>query len=163
MKINLNLLRQLLGFSWRMAFLYRSWKDAAPNHRHYQKDKISRSDNAYFEIRVPQFIMPTFEKCLSKDISMDLKSWDWRLLMAMPTVAWCCVPIRLHLLEHWNISQDSAPPMGLLGLFWKKCAHFLREPDEENLFGRDLRLKQWGLTSTSGMYRVAFGHVSSLD
>lgn len=164
MKINLNLLRQPLGFSWRMAFLYRSWKDAAPNHRHYQKDKISRSDNAYLEIRVPQFIMPTFEKCLSKDISMDLKSWDWRLLMSMPTVAWCCVPIRLHLLEHWNISHDSdPPPWDCWDCSEKKCAHFLREPDEENLFGRDLRLKQWGLTSTSGMYRVASGHVSSLD
>ena len=125
MKINLNLLRQPLGFSWRMAFLYRSWKDAAPNHRHYQKDKISRSDNAYFEIRVPQFIMPTFEKCLPKDISMDLKSWDWRLLISMPTVAWCCVPIRLHLLEHWNISQDSAPPHGIVGIVLKKmCALF---------------------------------------
>lgn len=36
---------------------------------HYNRRKTckSRSDNAYFEIRVPQFIIPTFEKYLSKD------------------------------------------------------------------------------------------------
>ena len=37
---------------------------------HYNRRKTckSRSDNAYFEIRVPQFIKPTFEKYLSKDM-----------------------------------------------------------------------------------------------
>ena len=37
---------------------------------HYNRRKTckSRSDNAYFEIRVPQFIKPTFEKYLSKNI-----------------------------------------------------------------------------------------------
>ncbi|MBQ0046999.1 MAG: site-specific integrase, partial [Prevotellaceae bacterium] len=36
---------------------------------HYNRRKTckSRSDNAYFEIRVPQFLIPTFEKYLSKD------------------------------------------------------------------------------------------------
>ncbi|MDO4802172.1 MAG: phage integrase SAM-like domain-containing protein, partial [Prevotellaceae bacterium] len=36
---------------------------------HYNRRKTckSRSDNAYFEIRVPQFIIPTFEKYLSED------------------------------------------------------------------------------------------------
>ena len=36
---------------------------------HYNRRKTckSRSDNAYFEIRVPQFLVPTFEKYLSKD------------------------------------------------------------------------------------------------
>lgn len=36
---------------------------------HYNRKKTckSRTDNAYFEIRVPQFIIPTFEKNLSKD------------------------------------------------------------------------------------------------
>lgn len=36
---------------------------------HYNRRKTckSRSDNAYFEIRVQQFIIPTFEKYLSKD------------------------------------------------------------------------------------------------
>ena len=36
---------------------------------HYTRRKTckSRSDNAYFEIRVPQFLIPTFEKYLSKD------------------------------------------------------------------------------------------------
>ena len=36
---------------------------------HYNRRKTckSRIDNAYFEIRVPQFLIPTFEKYLSKD------------------------------------------------------------------------------------------------
>lgn len=36
---------------------------------HYNRRKTckSRSDNAYFEIRVPQFLIPTFEKYQSKD------------------------------------------------------------------------------------------------
>jgi len=36
---------------------------------HYNRRKTckSRSDNAYFEVRVPQFLIPTFEKYLSKD------------------------------------------------------------------------------------------------
>ena len=36
-------------------------------HYNRRKTRKSRSDNAYFEIRVPQFIVPTFEKYLSKD------------------------------------------------------------------------------------------------
>ena len=38
-------------------------------HYNRRKTRKSRSDNAYFEIRVPQFIVPTFEKYLSKDIN----------------------------------------------------------------------------------------------
>ena len=38
-------------------------------HYNRRKTRNSRSDNAYFEIRVPQFIVPTFEKYLSKDIN----------------------------------------------------------------------------------------------
>lgn len=170
MKINLNLLRQPLGFSWRMAFLYRSWKDAAPNHRHYKKDKISRSDNAYFEIRVPQFIMPTFEKCLSKDISMDLKSWDWRLLMSMPTVAWCCVPIRLHLLEHWNISQDSAPPWDCWDCSEKNVRTFYVNQTRKTCLGEifdsnngALLQHQACIELRPGMYRASISHVSHYE
>ena len=37
-------------------------------HYNRRKTSKSRSDNAYFEIRVPQFIKPTFEKYLSKNI-----------------------------------------------------------------------------------------------
>ena len=37
-------------------------------HYNRRKTRNSRSDDAYFEIRVPQFIVPTFEKYLSKDI-----------------------------------------------------------------------------------------------
>jgi integrase len=37
-------------------------------HYNRRKTRNSRSDNAYFEIRVPQFIVPTFEKYLSKDM-----------------------------------------------------------------------------------------------
>ena len=37
-------------------------------HYYRRKTRKSRSDNAYFEIRVPQFIKPTFEKYLSKDM-----------------------------------------------------------------------------------------------
>ena len=37
-------------------------------HYNRRKTSKSRSDNAYFEIRVPQFIKPTFEKYLSKDM-----------------------------------------------------------------------------------------------
>ena len=37
-------------------------------HYNRRKTRKSRSDNAYFEIRVPQFILPTFEKYLSKDM-----------------------------------------------------------------------------------------------
>lgn len=37
-------------------------------HYYRRKTSKSRSDNAYFEIRVPQFIKPTFEKYLSKNI-----------------------------------------------------------------------------------------------
>ncbi len=36
-------------------------------HYNRRKTRKSRSDNAYFEIRVPQIIKPTFEKYLSKD------------------------------------------------------------------------------------------------
>jgi integrase len=36
-------------------------------HYNRRKTRKSRSDSAYFEIRVPQFIKPTFEKYLSKD------------------------------------------------------------------------------------------------
>lgn len=38
-------------------------------HYNRRKTSKSRSDNAYFEIRVPQFIKPTFEKYLSKDMA----------------------------------------------------------------------------------------------
>ena len=37
-------------------------------HYNRRKTSKSRSDNAYFEIRVPQFVKPTFEKYLSKDM-----------------------------------------------------------------------------------------------
>ena len=37
-------------------------------HYNRRRTSKSRSDNAYFEIRVPQFIKPTFEKYLSKDM-----------------------------------------------------------------------------------------------
>ena len=37
-------------------------------HYNRRKTRKSRSDNAYFEIRVPQIIKPTFEKYLSKDM-----------------------------------------------------------------------------------------------
>ena len=37
-------------------------------HYNRRKTSKSRSDNAYFEIMVPQFIKPTFEKYLSKNI-----------------------------------------------------------------------------------------------
>ena len=37
-------------------------------HYNRRKTRKARSDNAYFEIRVPQFILPTFEKYLSKDM-----------------------------------------------------------------------------------------------
>lgn len=37
-------------------------------HYNRRKTRKSRSDDAYFEIRVPQFIVPTFEKYLSKDM-----------------------------------------------------------------------------------------------
>jgi integrase len=37
-------------------------------HYNRRKTRKARSDNAYFEIRVPQFIVPTFEKYLSKDM-----------------------------------------------------------------------------------------------
>ena len=37
-------------------------------HYNRRKTSKSRSDNAYFEIRVPQFIKPTLEKYLSKNI-----------------------------------------------------------------------------------------------
>ena len=37
-------------------------------HYNRRKTSKSRSDNAYFEIRVPQFIKPTFEKYLYKDM-----------------------------------------------------------------------------------------------
>jgi len=37
-------------------------------HYNRRKTRKSRSDNAYFEIRVPQFIKPTIEKYLSKDM-----------------------------------------------------------------------------------------------
>ena len=37
-------------------------------HYNRRKTRKSRSDSAYFEIRVPQFIKPTFEKYLSKDM-----------------------------------------------------------------------------------------------
>lgn len=37
-------------------------------HYNRRKTRKSRLDSAYFEIRVPQFIKPTFEKYLSKDI-----------------------------------------------------------------------------------------------
>lgn len=36
-------------------------------HYNRRKTRKSRSDSAYFEIRVPQFIIPIFEKYLSKD------------------------------------------------------------------------------------------------
>ena len=36
-------------------------------HYERQKTKKTRSDNGYFEVRVPEFIKPTFEKYLSKD------------------------------------------------------------------------------------------------
>ena len=41
---------------------------------HYNRRKTSKSssDNAYFEIRVPQFIKPTFEKYLSKKHRISL-------------------------------------------------------------------------------------------
>ena len=38
-------------------------------HYNRRKTSKSRSDNAYFEIMVPQFIKPTFEKYLSKDMA----------------------------------------------------------------------------------------------
>ena len=38
-------------------------------HYNRRKTSKSRSDNAYFEIRVPQFIKLTFEKYLSKDMA----------------------------------------------------------------------------------------------
>ena len=38
-------------------------------HFNRRKTRKSRSDDAYFEIRVPQFIVPTFEKYLSKDMN----------------------------------------------------------------------------------------------
>ena len=41
-------------------------------HYNRRKTRRSRSDNAYFEIRVPRFIKPTFEKYLSKD-----KEFPW--------------------------------------------------------------------------------------
>ena len=37
-------------------------------HYNRRKTSKSRSDNAYFEIRVPQFIKPTFEKYMSKNM-----------------------------------------------------------------------------------------------
>ena len=37
-------------------------------HYNRRKTRKTRSDNAYFEIRVPQIIKPTFEKYLSKDM-----------------------------------------------------------------------------------------------
>ena len=37
-------------------------------HYNRRKTRKARSDNAYFEIRVPQFILPTFEKYLSKNM-----------------------------------------------------------------------------------------------
>lgn len=53
--------------------------------------------------------------------------------------------------------------IGLLGLFWKKRAHFLCEIDEENPVFARFCFKQRSLISTLGMFRVAPGHVSSLD
>lgn len=52
--------------------------------------------------------------------------------------------------------------IGLLGLFWKKRAHFLCEIDEENPVFARFCFKQRSLISTLGMFRVAPGHVSCL-
>lgn len=115
--------------------------------------------------------MPTFEKCLSKDISMDLKSWDWRLLMAMPTVAWCCVPIRLHLLEHWNISQDSAPPpWDCWDCSEKNVRTFYVNQTRKTCLGEifdsnngALLQHQACIELRSGMYRASISHVSHYE
>ena len=49
-------------------------------HYNRRKTSKSRSDNAYFEIRVPQFVKPTFEKYLSKDMKSPwLFDFQYRL------------------------------------------------------------------------------------
>lgn len=51
----------------------------------------------------------------------------------------------------------------IVGIVLKKRAHFLCEIDEENPVFARFCFKQRSLISTLGMFRVAPGHVSSLD
>jgi hypothetical protein len=72
-------------------------------HYERQKTKKTRSDNGYFEVRVPEFIKPTFEKYLSKD---PKSPWLFNFHERLSTSDSFCTNVNIGIKQIWGKVEE---------------------------------------------------------
>ena len=72
-------------------------------HYERQKTKKTRSDNGYFEVRVPEFIKPTFEKYLSKD---PKSPWLFNFHERLSTSDSFCANVNIGIKQVWEKVEE---------------------------------------------------------
>lgn len=72
-------------------------------HYERQRTKKTRSDNGYFEVRVPEFIKPTFEKYLSKD---PKSPWLFNFHERLSTSDSFCANVNIGIKQVWEKVEE---------------------------------------------------------
>ena len=72
-------------------------------HHERQKTNKTRSDNGYFEVRVPEFIKPTFEKYLSKD---PKSPWSFNFHERLSTSDSFCANVNIGIKQVWEKVEE---------------------------------------------------------